>query len=113
MNKIELTSNVPIQAPGNISGNGIVSFTGALRYENNTGSFYFDNLKVNSLEAGNISVEKLPKIKKLIEFVAKKYLAKKPVCEFKDDNLKHKLAQAVLKSIRVENKILLVEIGLF
>jgi len=112
-NEIGLTTNLQVKAPGNISENGIVSFTGTLRYENDTGSFYFDNLNVNSLDVENIPPENLPKIKKLLEFVAKKFLAKKHVYKFKDNNLKHKLAKSVLKSVRVENEILFLELGLF
>ncbi len=112
-NEIGLTTDVQVKAPGNISGNGIVYFTGTLRYENDTGSFYFDNLNVNTLDVENIPSESLLKIKKLVESLARKYLARKPVYKFKDDNLKHNLAKAALKSIVVENEILFVELGLF
>ena len=112
-NEISISTNVEVKAPGNISGNGTVIFTGTLRYENDPGSFYFDNLNVVSLTIDQVPSETLPKIKKMLEFVAKKYLATKPVFTFKDDNLKHKLAKSTLKSIAVENETLKIELGIF
>lgn len=112
-NELGLSTDVAIKAPGNIVGNGKVSFTGTLRYENDSGSFYFDNLKVVSLDVEHVSPETLPKIKKVLVFVAKKFLAKKPVFTFKDNSLKHKLAKSALKTISVENEKLIIELGLF
>ena len=112
-NEIGLSSDIQIKAPGNISGKGSVSFSGSLRYENDTGSFYFDNLNITELEIEKVPETSLPKIKKMLEFVASKFLTRKPVYKFKDNNLKHKLAKATLKSIKVENETLLLELGLF
>ncbi|MFT5226877.1 MAG: hypothetical protein ACI8XX_002644 [Polaribacter sp.] len=112
-NELGLSTDVEIKAPGNIVGNGKVSFTGALRYDNDSGSFYFDNLKVVSLEVNKVPPKTLPKIKKILELVAKKFLAKKAVFTFKDDNLKHKLAKSTLKSITVEDQSLIIELGIF
>lgn len=112
-NEIGLSTDVAIKAPGNIVANGKVSFTGTLRYENDDGSFYFENLKVVSLDVKKVPPATLPKIKKILEFVAKKILAKKPVFTFKDNSLKHKLAKSALKSILVEDEKLIVELGIF
>jgi len=110
---INLTTDVQVKAPGNLSGSGVVSFIGSIRYQNESGSFYFDNLRVVSLEIEQLPKEALPKVQKVLEFVAKKFLAVKPVYTFKDNNLKHKLAKAALKSVRIENEKLLVLLGVF
>lgn len=112
-NALGLSTDVAIKVPGNIVGRGHVSFTGTLRYDNDSGAFYFDNLKVVSLDVKKLPPKTLPKIKKILESVAKKYLAKKPVFRFKDNNLKHKLAKSTLKSIAVDNENLVIELGLF
>lgn len=111
--EIILTTDVQAIAPGNLSGNGVVSFSGSIRYDNESGSFYFDDLKVISLEIEQVPDEALPKIQKVLEFVAKKYLTIKPVFTFKDNNLKHKLAKATLDSVTIENEKLLVVLSAF
>lgn len=111
--EIDLSTDVQVTAPGNITGKGSVNFTGSIRYENKSGSFFFDNLKVISLDIKQVPEATLPKIRKMLEFVAKKFLAVKPIFTFKDDSLKHKLAKATLKSVTVENEKLLVELGVF
>jgi hypothetical protein len=112
-NELGLSTDVSVKAPGNIVGNGKVSFTGTLRYDNDSVSFYFDNLKVVSLDVKKVRPDSLPKIKKILEFIAKKFLANKPVFTFRDDNLKHRLAESTLKSISIENETLIIELGLF
>ncbi|MFT4607232.1 MAG: hypothetical protein ACI9V8_001287 [Urechidicola sp.] len=112
-NELGLSTDVGVKVPGNIVGNGEVSFSGTLRYDNDSGSLYFDNLKVVSLDVKKVPPDSLPKIKKLLEFIAKKFLAKNPVFTFRDDNLKHRLAESTLKSISVENEMLIIELGLF
>ncbi|MFT6047441.1 MAG: hypothetical protein ACI9WC_003155 [Arenicella sp.] len=112
-NELGISTNVSVKVPGKSAGNGKVSFTGALRYDNDSGSFYFDNFKVISLDVKKVSPDSLPKIKKTLGFIAKKFLAKKPVFTFKDDNLKHRLAESTPKSISVENEMLIIELGLF
>ena len=112
-NALGLSTDVAVKAPGNIVGRGRVSFTGTLRYDNDSGVFYFDNLKVISLDVKKLLPETLPKIKKILESVAKQFLAKKPIFRLKDNNLKHKLAQSILKSIAVNNENLVIELGLF
>jgi MoaA/NifB/PqqE/SkfB family radical SAM enzyme len=60
-----------------------------------------------------VLLDSLPKIKKILEFIAKKFLAKKPVFTFNDDNLERRLAESTLKSISVENEMLIIKLGLF
>jgi hypothetical protein len=112
-NELGISTDVAIKAPGNIVENGEVSFTGTLRYDNGSGSFYLDHLKVVSLDVKKVSPDSLPRIKKILEFIAKKFLAKKPFFTFKDDNLKHRLAESTLKSISVKNETFIIELGLF
>lgn len=112
-NEIALSTDVQVKAPGNIAGKGNVNFIGSIRYENKSGSFFFDNLKIVSLDIRQVSAETLPKIRKMLEFVAKKFLSVKPIFTFKDDSLKHKLAKATLKSVTVEHEKLLVELSVF
>jgi hypothetical protein len=112
-NALGLSTDVAFKAPGNIVGSGRISFAGTLRYDNDVGAFYFDNLKLVSLDIKKVPSEFLPKIKKILQSVANKFLEKKPVFKFKDNNLKHKLAKSILKSIAVENENLVIELGLF
>ena len=52
-------------------------------------------------------------IKKVVEIAARKILAMRPIYRLSDDNLKHKLAKSVLKSIKVENEKLHIVLGIF
>lgn len=112
-NKISLSADVAVQAAGNINGSGSVTFNGALRYDNKSGSFYFDDLEITSLNIKQLSPAVLPKIKSSLQGVAQKVLATQPVYTFNDKNLKHQLAKSALKSILVKDQKLIIELGLF
>jgi len=112
-NLLGLSTDVSVKVPGNKLVSGNIAFTGALRYDNDAGSFYLDDLNIVSLDIKQVPPKTLSKIKAILKAVAKEFLANKPVFTFKDDNLKHKLAQSTLKSISVENENLIIELGLF
>ncbi|MEY8214905.1 MAG: DUF1439 domain-containing protein, partial [Colwellia sp.] len=55
----------------------------------------------------------IPKIQGIAQAALSKVMTVYPVYKFKDDNLKHTLAKAVLKSLKVENEKLLLTLGVF
>ncbi|VAW61508.1 hypothetical protein MNBD_GAMMA11-2537 [hydrothermal vent metagenome] len=112
-NEIGIFSHVKIIAPGSIEGAGKVKITGSLRYDSKTGSFFFKHPEIVSLEVNDVPEKYMPNIKKIAQSAVSKILATRPVYKLKDDNLKQKLAKSVLKSIKVENKKLLVELAAF
>ena len=112
-NEIGLVSDIEVSAPGGVKGAGSAEITASLRYEPDKGEFFLDNLNIVDLQIDKVPEKLVPKAKSILQIIATKVLATKPVYQFKDDNLKHKLAKATLKSIVVENQMLLVELGVF
>lgn len=111
-NRVGVGMAVKVIIPGTITGSGGVDLDGSLRYENETGSFYLDNIVINKLTINGMSEKNSDKVKKLLQPIAKKALHKIPVYKFKDD-IKQQLAKAVLNSVTVKEHLLLVELGVF
>lgn len=112
-NEIGLFAQVEVQALGSIKGSGEVKITGALSYAAEKAAFFLHNPKIVRLDVKNASEKVTLSMKKVIEIVARKILAARPIYILNDDNLKHKLAKSVLKSIKVENEKLHIVLGVF
>jgi len=112
-NEVGIFSHVKVIAPGGIQGAGKVNITGSLRYDADKGAFFFNHPEIVSLEIDDVPEKYIPNIKSIAQSVTAKVLAARPVYKLKDDNLKQKLAKSALKSIKVENSKLLVELSVF
>jgi hypothetical protein len=111
-NKIGIFSNIKVLTPVG-SGTGKTYITGTLSYEPEKGAFFYKDPKIKDLEIDKIPKEYIPKVKKIAQKLAKKILKKKPVYKLKDDTLKQKLANSMLKSVSVKDKTLLLELSVF
>ena len=109
--QIGLFSNVHVHAPGGVKGKGEVKIVGALRYDAENGQFFFDNPKIEQLSSENIPPKVLPTVKELAQLSVSKYLETKPVYKLSDEKLKHKLAKAMLQSVKVEDNHLLLKLS--
>jgi len=112
-NEIGLFAHVEVQALGNIKSSGEVEITGSLSYQADKTAFFLHDPKIVRLEIKNASEKVTLSVKKVVEIATRKILATRPIYTLSDDNLKHKLAKSVLKSIKVENEKLHIILGVF
>jgi len=112
-NEIGVFTNIEVIALGNLKGSGRAHITGTLNYDAEKGEFFFRDPTIVSLEIDNVEKKFIPKIKEITQLTITKAMSAYPVYKFKDDNIKHKLAKAALKSVTVNDKKLLVELSAF
>jgi hypothetical protein len=110
--KIGILSNIAVKLPGGLTGNGKALIEGGIKYTPKDGEFYFTDPKVKQLKIENLPEKFETKVVKVVDIATKKVLEKTPVYKFKDDNLKHKLAKATLKSVNIKNGKLALELGI-
>ncbi|MCK5663853.1 MAG: DUF1439 domain-containing protein [Thiotrichaceae bacterium] len=108
--EIGLYIHIEVRAVKGISASGRVKLTGALSYQADTSEFFFKNPTIESLEIARLSEKYLVSVKKIIQLIARKMLAVRPIYKLKDDKVKHKVAKSMLQSISVNNKKLLLEL---
>jgi hypothetical protein len=112
-NKIGVFTNIEVVALGHLKGSGRANITGTLKYDAQKGEFYFKDPKIVSLEVDNVAEKYVPKIKKLTQQALTKSMSVYPVYKFNDEDIKHKLAKAALKSVIIEQEKLLITLSLF
>ena len=111
--EVGILANIDASAPGGIKGSGEVMIQGSLDYDPKKGEFYFKNPKIVSLKIDQVPADFIPDIQALAQTALSKALATYPVYKFKDDDLKHRLAKSVLKSLKVQNEKLVITLGAF
>ena len=65
------------------------------------------------MEVKNLPEKYLPKAREAAQLAIEKSLATRPIYRLKDNDLKQKLAKAVLQSVNVKNEKLLVTLSVF
>ncbi len=108
--KIGIFSHIDVTAPQNLKGSGTAKITGSVDYKPESGAFFFKDPVIESLQINQFPEEYIGSVQAIAQLVISKVLAKRPVYTLKDDNLKQKLAKALLHSVSVKNKVLLLEL---
>jgi len=110
-NEVALFTHIDINSQLGIKGSGRAKIIGSLSYAAASSEFFFKNSRIETLEIDKVSQKNIKQIKGLVQSVTSKILSKRAVYRLKDDNLKHKLAKAVLQSVSVKDKRLLLELS--
>jgi len=111
--KIGIFSNIEVIAPGGIRGTGRGKIVGTISYDSSKGAFFFHNPTITDLEIDKVPSKFIPKIKKIMQLAATKAMSRYPIYKLKGNNLKQKLAKAVLQSVAVKDGKLLVTLRAF
>jgi hypothetical protein len=90
---------------------GGATASGGLRYEPAEGAFYLDHLVVDRVHLGGIPPEHLDRCTAVATALLQQHYRSHPVHVLRDD-LKQRLAKAVLREVRVQAGTLVVELGL-
>lgn len=107
-NEMSMAVDLAASVPGTGSVQGKADISGALRYDNQTGAFYLVDPKLTELQIANMDQKVLPMVQDLAQLVIASVLPQQPVYKLKDDDLKQKLARAMLQSVEVkEGKLVL------
>lgn len=109
-NEIGIFTHIELVGPREVRGYGRAKITGSLSYHAEAGAFFFKNPKIVQLEIDKVSEKYVPHVKAIVQLVSSKMLEKRPVYRLKDNNLKHKFAKAMLQSVSVKDKKLLLEL---
>ena len=116
-NEISIFTHVDVVALKGIQKSGIrtsgtTKIIGSLSYQAETSEFFFQNPTIEELEIKKVSDEYVFIIKAIVQRIARKMLVTQPIYRLKDNNFKDKLAKAMLQSVSVENKKLVLELTL-
>lgn len=112
-NKIALFLNVQATGPGGVKGSGRGKLAGTIRYEKESGSFYLADPVLEHLEIDRIQGKLNRELSKVVQVLIASALAKQPIYRLREDDFKHKMARAMLESVTVKGRQLLIKLKAF
>ena len=111
-NLISVTSDLTATIPGGLQASGNVQITGTISYNRERGTFHLKNPTIEQMQVNGLPEKMQGTVRNLAQNGLIRTMHKRPLFQLKDDNLKHKLAKASLKSVAVKEGVLHVELGL-
>lgn len=111
--RIGLLADMEIRSAHLSSGKGRAVLDGKLDYRPDKGTFYFQEPLVREVTFENIPEKYHSLLKTIFQQAITKRLANTPVYKLDKSKTKHQLAKALLKSVRVVDGRLVLEMGLF
>lgn len=88
---------------------GQTEVTGAVRFDAGKGQFMLDNARVESLRIPGIPASYLSTVQSAVNATVASTLQSLPIHTLRDENLAEKYAKANLKSVRIEDRKLLLD----
>lgn len=110
--RVGLISDMEIKTPHLSTGKGRAFIDGKLAYNPADGSFYFHEPQVKDIKFENIPAKYHKLVGKIFQRAITRRLAKTPVYTLKENKTKHQIAKALLKSVKVVDQKLILELGL-
>lgn len=110
--QIALDAELFVTSIAGINAQGQVSLQGSITYNSQQGAFYLNQAKITVLDIDKVPKEFIPQLKELAQSGLNQTLSKKPIYILKEDDMRHKLVKASLKSIEIKNKKLIATLGI-
>jgi hypothetical protein len=91
---------------------GSCEVVAGLRYDAEQHAFFLIDPEIEKLDIAGLPVELTPKVQQAMVATAEEVLTRRPVYTLRPTDLKKAAARAVLKSVKVENGVLVIALGL-
>ena len=111
--EIGVSASVKLQVPGGLEGTGQADIKGALSYSAAEGAFYLHKPFIEQLNIDQIPAKYHSQVQSLSQKAITKALSRYPVYKLKDNDVKQKMAKALLKSVAVKDQKLMVTLSAF
>jgi hypothetical protein len=111
--RIGLQAGLSSEIAGGISANGRVTIDGKLRYEPKSGAFYLEDTRIKNLQVDGVPGFYVDQIRQSVEPIVRELMASNPiyVLDDRDDTLA--LSKRQIKSVKVRNGKVFVELAAF
>lgn len=110
--KVALHSKLFVNSVAGINAQGQLALEGRVAYEAEQGAFYLKEANITELQIDKVPADFMPQLKQLAQSGLTQALSKKPIYVLKEDDMRHKLIKASLKSIEITQQKLKATLGI-
>lgn len=111
-NRIHLLTDLVIGLPGQIRASGHVEIAGSLVYQADAGAFFFDNPEICQFSVMSIPSRYMIPLQRIMSNFLARRVTNIPVYTFKRQNLQHRVAKTILKTVEIKNNKLEISCSL-
>ena len=111
--RVGLIGKMEIKSPHFSTGKGMAYIEGKPVYQPADGAFYFTDAQVKDVRFENVPDKYRAVIGKLFEIAIRDRLAETPIYKLDKAKTKQQIARTLLKSVKVVDRKLVLELGLF
>lgn len=106
-----LRARVSVTGVGEVlDGSGTIS--GTIRYEPDEAAFFFDDIRIEELDTGDLSQRYEEPVREGAAVAAREALRRQPVYRLQDDDLRQAAARLILRDVRVVDGRLRIRLGM-
>ncbi len=109
--EISISSRVSARIPGDLQGSGFGRISGKIHYDAQQGAFYLQQPRLREFHIDNLPAAYAAEVRDIAQSILQSTLVDQPVYTLNDANLKERLTRASLKSVKVKDGKLLVELA--
>lgn len=111
-NRIGVAADFEARLPG-LKGKGRVNIAGDLSYDAEKGEFFLHRPEIVSFDVDKLPDQYAEDLRRIVQSVAAKALEDHPIYKLRDDDVKQRLAKAMLRSVAVKDEKLVVVLSAF
>lgn len=111
-NRVALHSKLFVNSVAGINAQGQLALEGRVAYDAEQGAFFLKDAHITELQIDKVPVDFMPQLKQLAQSGLNQALGKQPIYVLKEDDMRHKLIKASLKSIEITEQKLKATLGI-
>ncbi|MBL4607223.1 MAG: DUF1439 domain-containing protein [Pseudomonadales bacterium] len=111
VDRIGVEVSLKVSIPGLLKAEGRGLIHGEIDYLGSTGEFFFFDPELKNFEVRGLPKSYQEEVRGLFESIMKSALSDISIFKFDEDDRKQKIAKRMLKSVKVEDERLKIEIG--
>ena len=112
VDRIGVEVSLQVSIPGLLKAKGRGLIHGEIDYLSSTGEFFFFDPELQNLDIHGLPKRYQEEVRGLFESIMKSALSDISIFKFDEEDTKQKIAKRMLKSVRVEDELLKIKVGL-
>ena len=111
--QLNVAALIEVSAFGGFNANGNLAIQAGLLYKPEEGAFYLSNPKLVSMHIEQLAPDLQTSVQQLAQAALVNAMQRFPIYRFNEDDMKQKMAKAMLKSMVIQNEKIILTLSLF
>ena len=111
VDRIAIGMSIKVTIPGLLAAKGKAIVEGEVDYDSDQGEFFFFDPEIKEMDIHGLPGRYSEKVRGIFESIIRSALGEMSIFKFDQDDKKQKIAKRLLKSVRIEDECLKIQVG--